>query len=82
MNFLYAVPHDRTINETKDYMAEARPSDIIRYRNELNYEISRLIYDDKAEFLKEFTDRFSMELSGQIWNLDEIVKRYRTEEKV
>lgn len=83
MNFLYAVPHEKTINEISDYMVNERPEVIARCRKELNYELSRVIYDEKAEYQKSFTDRFSVELSGQIWKLEEIVsKRYKAEETV
>ncbi|HBL84385.1 MAG: hypothetical protein A2Y17_04840 [Clostridiales bacterium GWF2_38_85] len=82
MNFLYAVPHDETINDVSNYLVIERPLDFSRYRDELNFEVSRAIYDDKVEFLKNFTARFAMESDGEIWDMDEIIKGANGEDSV
>lgn len=70
MSFLYAVPHDMKFHEVIDWLVHVRPTQDEKYRNELNYNLSKKIYDEKAEFLKEFSKRFQVEGSGGIWNED------------
>jgi HD superfamily phosphodiesterase len=74
MNFLYAVPHEQTINDVSNYLVNERPAENQKYRDELNFEVSRAIYNDKTDFLDNFTARFAVESSGGVWNLDNIVK--------
>jgi len=71
--FTYAVAHGQTIDDVMNWLNNRQPSEYARYRRELNYEISRKIYDEKSEFLKEFTLRFRAESMGEIWKLDEII---------
>jgi len=68
MSFIYAVAHGQTINEARDWLRDIRPIENERYRSELNFEISRKIFDEKMEFLSYFTDRFCVESEGGIWN--------------
>jgi len=70
MSFIYAVPHHQTINDVKTWLLEKRPAENGKYRNELNFEVSRRIFDEKMEFLKYFSNRFGVEMSGGIWNED------------
>ncbi|MCL2884266.1 MAG: HD domain-containing protein [Oscillospiraceae bacterium] len=74
MTFIYAVSHDQTINEARDWLLSERPTENERYRNELNFNISRRIFDEKIAFLKEFTERFQVESSGGIWHEEEFTK--------
>lgn len=80
MNFLYAVPHSLTLEEQKNYMQNERPLENERYRNELNYELSRIIFDEKAEFLRRFTERFVVETEGRFYDLDRILLEFKGEE--
>jgi len=66
--FLFAASHGETINDVRDWLYHGRPRENERYRDELNYDISRIIFDEKTEFLRYFTDRFYIESSGGIWN--------------
>jgi len=68
MNFIYSVAHEQTINDARDWLVNVRPAEIERYRRELNFALSRKIYDEKMEFLAYFTERFAVEGSGGIWN--------------
>jgi len=67
-SFLHAASHDETINDARDWLCRGRPRKNAIYRAELNYEISRKIFDEKTEFLQYFTDRFYVESMGGIWN--------------
>ena len=66
--FLHSVSHGETINDASDWLRRGRPRENETYRAELNFEISRKIFDEKTEFLRYFTDRFYVESSGGIWN--------------
>jgi HD superfamily phosphodiesterase len=71
--FLYSVPHNQTILDVLDWIENYRPTEDERYRNELNFNISKKIYDEKSSFVKRFGDRFKVEVTGGIWNLDKII---------
>jgi len=68
ISIVYAVPHGQTINDVRNWLCNERPLKNEQYRNELNFEISKKIFDEKMEFLKYFTDRFSVESQGGIWD--------------
>lgn len=67
-SFLYAMPHDQTIDDVRDWLIHGRPAENAKYRSELNFEISRKIFDEKVDFLTYFSERFSVESSGGIWS--------------
>jgi len=73
MSFIYAVPHNQTIGDVRDWLTNVRPTENEQYRNELNFDISRKIFDEKMEFLKYFTDRFDVESTGGIWNMEQFI---------
>jgi len=72
MTCLYAIGHGQTINDVSDWLRDGRPRENEHYRNELNFEISRKIFDEKTEFLSYFTERFCVESAGGIWNEQDI----------
>ena len=67
MRFIYAVPHNQTINDVRDWFINEGQKNSGRYRSELNFEISRRIFDEKMEFVEYFASRFDVEISGGIW---------------
>jgi len=67
-NFIYAVPHGRTINDARDSLRHGRRRENSIYREELNFELSRRIFDEKTAFVQYFADRFAVESAGGIWN--------------
>jgi HD superfamily phosphodiesterase len=74
MEFLYAVHHDQTILDVIEWLRTQTDRDN-KFRNELNFEISRLIYDEKSEFVRNFAERLSVEGIGGIWNENEILEK-------
>jgi HD superfamily phosphodiesterase len=70
--FIYAVPHEQSILDIIDWFVNIRPTEDERYLNELNYDVSKMIYLEKSEFLKSFIERFKTECTGGIWNEDKI----------
>ncbi|MHB1483077.1 MAG: HD domain-containing protein [Saccharofermentanales bacterium] len=67
-HFLYAVPHELNILDVLDYFKNVRPTEDEKYLSELNFEVSKNIYNEKREFLQNFIDRFGVECTGGIWN--------------
>ena len=74
MEFLYAAHHNTSITEVIDWFQTTRRKQDEQYLKELNFEISKRIYDEKSEFVKYFGERLSIEGSGGIWNEKEIIK--------
>jgi uncharacterized protein len=73
--FLYAVPHDQTILDIVDWMTTNRPVENEKYRQKLNFEVSKRIFDEKMDFVNSFTDRFSVECAGDIWDGERLLSR-------
>ena len=73
-HFLYVSPINQTMNESIEWLKDVRPTKTEKYRKELNFEISKKIYDEKMEFLERFTERFAVEGKGEIWNEDKLLK--------
>jgi uncharacterized protein len=74
MTFLFAVPHDKTLDDINSFLTNDRLSKSLQYRSELNFDISYAIFDEKDEFLKSFIARFAVESSGEVWNLEQVLK--------
>jgi len=68
MCFLYAASRGESIIDTRDWLQNGRPRENERYRAELNFELSRKIFDEKTAFLNYFTERFCVESAGGIWD--------------
>lgn len=48
---------------------------VLKYRNQFNYNISRIIYDEKVLFEKKFIERLNFEGTGEIYNLESLIKQ-------
>lgn len=77
MNFAYGAVYDQTLEQLMEFMEKKRPSEDERYLRELNFPLSREIYREKADFLRQFSERFRAECSGEICNLDKILLNER-----
>ena len=73
MHFAYASAHNQTLQQMADYLKNVRPAEDQRYLNELNFSVSKAIYLEKSNFLKQFTERFCAECSGEIWNFEQVL---------
>jgi HD superfamily phosphodiesterase len=73
MHFIYSSAHDLAFNNVIDWLVDERPKDDEKYLRELNFDISRKIYNEKSDFVKSFAERFRTEGSGQFWNLGTIL---------
>ena len=71
--FLRVSRNRATIVEAIDGMKEWQQELDTKYEDVLNFDISKRIYREKTEFHRYFTERFSVEGTGGIWN-EEIYK--------
>ncbi|MCL2401668.1 MAG: hypothetical protein FWC90_03385 [Oscillospiraceae bacterium] len=69
----YAIGHDETINDALDYYQTKWPEDAARWHDELHFDLSKRIFDDKTAFVETFIERFAAELAGGIWNEEILV---------
>lgn len=77
----YSITHDLPITESINWLHEARPTQDEQFRRELNYEVSRRIYDEKSDFVKYCGNRFKVEGYGGIWKEEEILSLYFQENR-
>ena len=73
--FLHAIHHNRTIIDVIDWFQTTRRDQNNRFRNELNFEISKKIFDEKSQFVNSFGDRLSVEATGGVWNEKELMMK-------
>lgn len=74
MKFLHAIHCEDSIIDVIEWFQTTRRNQDKQYRNELNFEISQRIYDEKSEFVNSFGDRLGVEGTGGIWNEKELMK--------
>lgn len=72
--FIYAVPHDWTFLNACEFFENVRFGDRQKFYDELNFDISKAIYNEKMDYVKSFSERFSCEARGEIWNLEKLRK--------
>jgi len=65
--FAYTITHDQTIMEAMEFMKTRDPRE---HLGQLNFDISKQIYEEKMRFLMQFTERFAVECAGGIWGED------------
>ncbi len=74
MQFIYAIQHDHSFDEIIHWFRNTRREEAKHYREELNFEISKKIFDEKNQFVMYFGERLGVEGTGGIWNEDEIAR--------
>ncbi len=72
MHFIYSSAHGLAFNDVIEWLVNERPKDDEKYLRELNFDISRKIYNEKSDFVKFFAERFRTEGSGQFWDFGTI----------
>ncbi|MDF2544242.1 MAG: hypothetical protein K0S47_3960 [Herbinix sp.] len=77
MEIVYALHHNDTIPEVIEWFQNTSRKYDKQFHAELNYDISKIIYQEKREFLHSFGDRFSVEATGGIWLEDQLLKTYK-----
>lgn len=80
MSFLYMTAHGITLSEEVDFLKNKRPAESEYYRGLLNFELSRAFFDEKVKFMDDFTERFSIECEGELYDFERILSEYRQKE--
>lgn len=66
IHFAYSVSHDINIKEACEWFLTERPKEDEKYLRELHFDFSKRVYNEKAEFLRSFVKRMSIEVEGNI----------------
>ncbi|NLO47332.1 MAG: HD domain-containing protein [Clostridiales bacterium] len=74
--FLQAKRHGYGIPDVIEQSKSARFEKLLYNRQLLNFDISKLIFDDRREFISAFYKRFAVEGTGGIWNGDLILSYF------
>ena len=69
---LWTLQKGGSILDAADYLTRIRSSEMPRYRAELNFELSRRIFDEKAEYQFNFGRRLLIEGAGDIFVSDKL----------
>jgi len=51
-----------------------KPAEYEKYRDELNFDLSKKIYDEKYAFMLRFGERFAVESCGGIYGIKDIIE--------
>ena len=70
----YTTGNDRTIKNALDFFHNTRPTETIRWRSELHFDLSKRIYDDKEQYMQSFIKRLTVEEAGGIWNEEALLQ--------
>ena len=70
MAFLECNADGRTIDDMVKWMLHDRPAQMEKVKSQLNFEVSRKIYEEKIAFMTEFALRYRAETDGEIVGLD------------
>jgi len=69
----FTIGNGRTMNDALDFFNNTRPTETIRWRSELHFDISKRIYDDKEKYMLSFIKRLTIEGAGDIWNEEALI---------
>ncbi|MDR0917066.1 MAG: hypothetical protein LBN02_07790 [Oscillospiraceae bacterium] len=70
---IYSPPHERTILDAAEFLRHDLDLNGERWRGRLNFELSRKIFDEKADFVRHYSERFDAELDGRIWDEERLI---------
>jgi uncharacterized protein len=69
----YTVYHKQSISDLIDWFENIYSVEYEKNREELNFELSKRIYDEKSLFVRSFGERLKVEGKGGIWRLEEFL---------
>ncbi|CAK7086163.1 hypothetical protein CIW83_05000 [Tissierella sp. P1] len=71
LNFIYQAYDEKSVDTSIEFYNDKEFEYYLKdCRRKLNYDISKKIFDDRAEFIHEFIQRLSIEGKGGIFNKD------------
>jgi HD superfamily phosphodiesterase len=66
VHFAYAIHHGMNMIKACDWLLNERPKEDQRFLSELHFDFSKMIYQEKMQFLYQFAKRMSVEVEGNI----------------
>jgi uncharacterized protein len=72
--FTYSVYHKQSITDVNHWFANTYPLEYQKHRDEINFDLSKQIYDEKSIFVRSFAERLKVEGEGGIWQFEELLK--------
>lgn len=71
LSFIYQAYDEKSVDSSIEFFSDEEYESYLNdSRKKLNYDISKKIFDDRAEFIHEFIKRLSIEGKGGIFNRD------------
>lgn len=71
IHFAYAISHGMNMKEACDWLLNEQPKEDQKYLDELHFDFSKKVFIEKIQFIRNFTQRMSVEVEGNIV-MDEI----------
>lgn len=68
--FTYTVYHQQSIIDVIDWYENTFQIEVEKQRQEMNFDLTRKIYDEKCLFVHSFCERLKIEGTGGIWKFD------------
>ncbi|NLG02549.1 MAG: hypothetical protein GX567_01740 [Clostridia bacterium] len=66
VHFAYAIHHGMNMKKACDWLLNERPKEDQGFLSELHFDFSKMIYQEKMQFLYQFAKRMSVEVEGNI----------------
>lgn len=73
MDIQHCAYKEMGVNEAAEFFREKAEHYASFHRTQLNFEISKQIYDDRIGFYLDFVKRFLIESQGEIWQAEEVL---------
>ena len=64
----YSIALERTTNDALHYLQNTWLNNFTKWRDDLHFDLSKKIFDEKKQFTESFAERFAVECAGGIWN--------------
>lgn len=75
MDIQYSAHMDEGVLEKAEYLKENAEKYAQYHRTQLNFEVTKRIYDDRIGFYLEYARRFQTEAQGEIYRAEELLPR-------
>ena len=73
MDIQYFAHREMGVNEAAAFLKEKAENDTAFHRTQLNFEVSKRIYDDRIGFYLEYARRFLVESQGEIYREENVL---------
>ncbi len=74
MDICYHACKDEGVQEAAAYLRDNAEKYAAHHRAQLNFEVTKRIYDDRIGFYLEYARRFQAEAQGEVYRADEVLR--------